>query len=67
MEKKNLLLTLQKKYRDGGYALIAPKSGNLVAFAKTLKDLYQRIDQKSIDDRDKIVMHIPSPRVKHVF
>lgn len=56
MENKNLLFKLQKKYQDGGYALVAPKSGKVVAFSEDLKNLYKTIDQKKIDDKNKLVM-----------
>ena len=67
MEKKQLLLQLQKKFQEGGYALIYPKSGRVAAFSENLKKLYQTIDQKKIDDKNKLVMYIPPPHVAHVF
>ncbi|MBI2029059.1 hypothetical protein HYT02_01445 [Candidatus Gottesmanbacteria bacterium] len=67
MKNRNVLLQLQKKYREGGYALVSSESGRVFVFAKTLKELYKTIDDKKIKDEDKTVMHIPSPYIKHVF
>lgn len=67
MGKKNLLLKLQKKYHEGGYALISPKTGQVVAFADDIKILYQTIEREKIRDADKLVMYVPPPKVKHVF
>lgn len=67
MKRKNLLLNIQNKYKEGGYALVSPKSGKVSAFAENLKKLYQTIDRRKIKDSDKLVMHIPSPNVKHAF
>lgn len=67
MKSKNLLLQLQKKYHEGGYALVSPKSGEVLAYGKSLKHLYTTIDRKKIKDNDKLVMHIPSPNVTHAF
>ena len=67
MEKRNLLLKLQRKYQEGGYALIVPKTGKVIAFGEDLKDLYTTIDKEKIKDADKLVMYIPPPKVKHVF
>lgn len=67
MKKRNLLLKLQKKFKEGGYALIVPKSGKVIAFGEDLKQLYNNIDKEKIKDADKLVMYIPPPNVKHVF
>lgn len=67
MRNKNLLLTLQKKYQEGGYVLVSPKSGKVVAFGEDLAHLYEVIDRKKIKDADKVVMHIPPPSVTHAF
>ena len=67
MKRKNLLLKLQKKYQEGGYALISPKSGEVLAYGKNLKHLYTTIDRKKIKDADKLVMHIPTPNITHAF
>lgn len=65
--KQDLLWQLQKKYQNGGYALVADKSSRVLAFAEELDRLYKIIDQKHIDDSNKVVMFIPPPHVKHVF
>lgn len=67
MPQKNLLLTLQKKYKTGGYALVSPKNGRVSAFGEDLKQLYKTINEEKINDADKMVMYIPPPHVKHVF
>ena len=64
---KNILIKLQKKYKDGGFALVSQASGEVVAFGEDIKKLYKLIDKKKIKDEDKIVMHIPPIHVKHVF
>lgn len=66
MKKINLLLNLQRKFKQGGYALVS-KAGKLVVFGENIKKLYEKIDKQRIKDEDKIVMHIPSPRVTHAF
>ncbi|MBI4009093.1 hypothetical protein HY357_02575 [Candidatus Roizmanbacteria bacterium] len=65
--QKNILLKLQKKYKEGGFALISQASGEIIAFGKDIKKLYKVIDEKKIKDENKIVMHIPPIHVKHVF
>lgn len=67
MKNKYLLLKLQKKYQEGGYALVSPETGRIFAFADDLKKLYKTIDAKNIEDADKLVMYVPPPHVKHVF
>lgn len=67
MANKNLLLKLQKQHHEGGYALVSPKTGQVVAFADDIKMLYQTIERKKIRDADKLVMYVPPPKVKHVF
>ena len=67
MQNKNILFKLQKKYKDGGFALISQTSGQIYAFGEDIKKLYKLIDKKKIKDEDKIVMHIPPIHVKHVF
>lgn len=67
MKNKNILLKLQEKYHDGGYALVSPDTGRIFAFGQNLKKLYTNIDTRKIKDEDKIVMYVPPPRVKHVF
>lgn len=62
-----MLLKLQKKYKDGGYVLVSPKSGKVIVFATDFKKLYEAIDRKNIDDADKLVMHVPPLHVKHVL
>ena len=64
---KNILLNLQKKYKDGGFALVSQTSGEVSAFGEDIKKLYKVIDDKKINDENKIVMHIPPIHVKHVF
>lgn len=67
MAKRNILLKLQRKYQDGGYALIVPETGKVIAFGEDLKVLYAKIDKGKIKDADKLVMYVPPPKVKHVF
>jgi len=67
MNKKNILMKLQEKYKEGGYALVSPKTGKVMAFSETLQSLYTIIDQKQIHDADKMVMYVPPPNLKHVF
>ena len=67
MKKLSLLSKLQKIHQEGGYALISQKTGKVFAFAEDLKKLYKTVDEKRIKDVDKTVMHVPPPRVKHVF
>jgi dTDP-4-dehydrorhamnose 3,5-epimerase-like enzyme len=67
MKSKHLLLKLQKKYKTGGYALVSPKSGQVVIFSEDIKSLYQTIDKEKINDTNKLVMYVPPPHVKHVF
>ena len=64
---KNILIKLQKKYKDGGFALVSQASGEVIAFGEDIKKLYEVIDEKKIKDENKIVMHIPPIHVKHVF
>lgn len=64
---KNILLKLQKKYKDGGFALVSQLSGEVYAYGEDIKKLYKVIDEKKIKDENKIVMHIPPIHVKHVF
>ena len=66
MLKVDLLLNLQKRYKQGGYALVS-KAGRLVVFGENIKKLYEKIDSQKIKDEDKIVMYIPSPRISHAF
>lgn len=65
--RKNILLKLQKKYHEGGYALISPNTGKVLAYGEDLELLYKIIKKEKIKDQDKLVMHIPPPSVKHVF
>lgn len=65
--KNQLVATLQKKYHESGYALVSPKSGKVFAFEKSIQRLYNTIEEKQIPDKDKIVMHVPAPGVKHVL
>lgn len=67
MKKLNLLLRLQKRYQEGGYALVSQKTGKAFAFGEDLNKLYKIIEEKKIRDMDKVVMYVPPPRVKHVF
>lgn len=67
MKRKNLLLQLQRKYQEGGYALVTPKTGKVVAYGEDLENLYATIDRKKINDAGKLVMFIPPPRVTHAF
>lgn len=67
MKKINLLLKLQKRYQEGGYALVSQKTGKAFAFGEDLNKLYKIIDEKKIKDIDKTIMYVPPPRVKHVF
>jgi hypothetical protein len=67
MKKTNLLLKLQKRYHEGGYALVSQKTGKTFAFGGDLNKLYKIIAEKKIKDIDKTVMYVPPPRVKHVF
>ncbi len=64
---QTLLQNLQKKYKDGGYALVSPDTGRVALFADTIKKLYQAIEIKQIQDADKVVMYIPPPKVTHAF
>lgn len=67
MKNKNILLKLQRKHRDGGYALVSPRTGRVAAFAENLKKLYQTIETQKIRDETKLVMYVPPPHVTHVF
>lgn len=67
IKHKNILLSLQKKYHKGGYALVSPRKGNVLAFGDDLELLYKTIEKKKITDKDELVMYIPPPSVKHVF
>ncbi len=67
MKNKYLLVKLQKKYKDGGYALVSLEKGQVFAFADNLSKLYEIIDAKNIEDENKTVMYVPPPNVKHVF
>lgn len=64
---KNLLIRLQRKYQKGGYALVAPKSGKVLAHGQDLPRLYKVIEKKHVNDKDKLVMYIPTPGYTHVF
>ncbi len=64
---KNILLKLQKKYGEGGYALVSPKTGEVLAFGEDIQSLYRIIERKKINDKNELVMYIPPPNVKHVF
>lgn len=67
MQKNTLLLNLQKKYKQGGYALVSPESGKVWLYADTVKNLYKTIEMKDIPDADKLVMYIPQRKGSHVF
>lgn len=67
VEKRNLLLNLQRKFKDGGYALVSEKNGRVFAYAETIKKLYQKIEEKNVKDENKTVVYVPSAKVKHVF
>lgn len=64
---KTLLQNLQKKYKQGGYALVSPRSGRVALFADTIKKLYQTIQGKNINDENKVVMYVPQRKGSHVF
>lgn len=55
MKKLSLLLKLQKKYQEGGYALVSQRTGKTFAFGEDLNKLYKIIDEKKIKDADKAV------------
>lgn len=67
VKKRNLLLKLQRRFKDGGYALVSEESGRVFAYGENLKKLYQRIEQENVKDEDKTVVYVPSAKVKHVF
>ena len=67
LKNKNILLKLQKKYKDGGFALVSETTGQAYAFGEDIKKLYKVIDDKKVKDENKIVMHVPPVNVKHVF
>lgn len=62
ISNKNILLKLQKKFKEGGFALISESTGQVYAFGEDIKKLYQIIDKKKVKDENKIVMHIPPTR-----
>lgn len=65
--KNQLLLSLQKKYQTSGYALVAPRSGKVYAFEKDIKKLYNTIHKEKIEDKNKMVVYVPSPHAIHIF
>jgi len=67
IKQRNILLKLQKKYHDGGFALVSQASGEVFAYGKDIKKLYKVIEEKKIKDANKIVIHIPPIHVKYVF
>jgi len=58
--ENTILIKLQKKYEDGGYALVSDK-GQVLAYGEDMRKLYQVIEKKRIDDKRGVVWFIPSP------
>lgn len=67
IKHKNILLKLQKKYHEGGYALVSQKSGQIYAFGDDIKKLYDLIEKKKIKDENRLVMYIPPLHIKYAL
>jgi len=67
MQNQYILISLQERFKTGGFVLLAPRSGRVYAYGKDIKKLYEKIKRKEISSENKIIMYVPRPDVSHVF
>ena len=60
-------MNLQERFKDGGDALIAPKSGHVYAYGKNIEKMFNKIINQKIPIEKKEVLFIPRKDVRYIL